>query len=619
MTTPTGYQITHDWPRPYFEAGASVDKDTGIFPVSVDGKEYLIDTASGMYRRFNVDVLRTRQNQTPNENLLVEPEVWRSMVDSWHFGAGQTRKDREDSQPYRYFSSKNIDPWSKWGVSLLRETALLGDFGPMCIVVSTRDALAVIDGTGTLTTFDETFTQTGTATLSGTPQDVATDGKTVYVLTDADLLDEVPLDTRTVTSTAVPAGANMVAYVKGFIVLGVDNALYDFSTKVADGTTLIYSAPLAGHRWVDATDGLAAGYLLGGQGDKWHAYWITVRDDAATLNPPVVAAPLPEGEIGYSLGSYLGFVLIGTDRGVRFCTPAGDNTLTYGRLVITDTPVVDFEGQDRFVWFGIGDRPRDFDEPLRQPEAGLARLDLSTFTSPLTPAYSSDLVAHDGVDVTGMGTYVVTWAGRRVFATALGPVFYETDLYAQEGWLTEGVFNQGVRDQKIALYGLVSCEPLPGGAIRTQLSDDSTDYPPPQITVQAPGSVTSGNVDLAGTRFDGMVVRHTLVPTDDRSETPRLTRFEFRSVPVVGKAHEWQVPLLIFGGINWGDATYSRDTSEDLQHLLTLVETGRLFTYREGNKEHRCFSPGYEWRPEKLTEDGQSWQGVLILRIRSIR
>ena len=610
-------QITWPFPRPYFEAGNLTDKDTGVFPVSVDGREYLVDTASGLYRRFNVDVLKTRQNRTADENLLVEPEVWRAMVESWHQGAGQTRQDREDSLPYRYFASKNIDPWRKWGIELLHETDLLATVGADPFLVATSDGLAVIDGT-TVTVYDETLTSVGTATLSGTALDVASDGKTVYVLS-AGALDEVPLDTRTVTSTVVPAGASMVGYLKGFIVLAVDNALYDFSTKVADPTTLISTAPLAGHRWVDATDGLAAGYLLGGQGDKWHVYWITVRDDAATLNPPVVAAPLPEGEIGYSLGSYLGFVLVGTERGIRFCTPAGDNTLTYGRLIVTDAPVVNFEGQDRFVWFGIGGGTRDFEEPLRQPEVGLARLDLSVFTAPLTPAYSADLIGtSSSSDVSGKGRRVVTWQGKRVFTSESGEVFHETDNYAVEGWLTQGVFNQGVRDKKIALYGLVSCEPLPGGAIETTLADDSTNFAVPQIQVQAPGSVTSGNVDLGGLRFDGMTVQHTLRSSLPPA-TPRLTRFEFRSVPVVGKAHEWQVPLLIFGGINWKDATYSRDAQDDVEHLLALVETGRLFEYREGSQAHTCYSPGYEWRPEKLTEDGQAWQGVFVVRVRSIR
>ena len=417
--------------------------------------------------------------------------------------------------------------------------------------------------------------------------------------------------------TTLPNPATMLTYTKGFLVAGVENRLYDVSLGTADDTTLFYSAPLLGHRWIDGTDGLAAGYLLGGQGDKWFVYWVTVRDDAATLNPPVVAAPLPEGEIGYSLGSYLGFVLVGTERGVRFCTPAGDNTLTYGRLIVTDTPVRNFEGQDRYVWFGIGGVARDLVEPLRQPEAGLARLDLSVFTAPLTPAFAADLIAGD--DILGNADQVITFNGKRIFHVEDGGIYVEQDTYAKEGWLQEGVFNQQVRDKKIALYASISCEPLTSGSIEVALTPDSAEFPNPQIILNAPGSVSSGNTDLNGMRFEGLVVQHTLKSNTDQDETPRMTRFEFRSVPVVGRAHEWQVPLLVFEALDFENMTMGRDPDADLQHLINLVESGRLFTYREAGREHTCYSPGYVWRPEKLAADGQSWQGTCLLRIRSLR
>lgn len=619
MTVDRGLGVTWRWPRPWYEPGAAVGRDTGVYPVSIDGREYMVDTASGLYRRFSVDLLRTRQNRVPNENLLLEPEVWRSMVESWHQGAGQTRKDRESSLPYRYFASKNIDPWDQWGIGLLRETAPLASTPGETVRVYAVPQRLVLVGTDTVHTFPDLDPATeSTIALPSPALSSTSDGQNIHVLCADDTVYLVDPVAETVTAeVTLPAPGSLVAYVKGFLVAAVGPALYDVSSGVADDTTLIYSAPLGGHRWVAATDGLAAGYLLGGQGDKWFAYWITVRDDAATLNPPVVAAPLPEGEIGYSLGSYLGFVLIGTDKGVRFCTPAGDNTLTYGRLVVTDSPVTDFEGQDRFVWFGIGGHPRDLDEPLRQPEAGLARMDLSTFTAPLTPAYAADLVARDVTDVEGVGAYVTTYQGRRVFSTD-GAVYMETGSYAGEGWLTEGVFNQAVRDRKIALYVSVSCEPLPDGtAVSTSVAFDSTSYPDPQVRIDAPGSVASGNVDLEGVRYEGMLARHML--SSDGSATPRLTRFEERSTPVIGRAHEWQVPLLVFDGMFWEDVTFSRDVRADVDHIISLVENGRVFTYREGGQTYDCFSPGYEWRPEKLTSDGESWQGVLILRVRQVR
>lgn len=619
----SGYQITWPWARPFDESGVQIGRDTGVLPVGIDGREYMLDTRSGRYRRQSVDVLRTRQNQSPNENLLLEPEVWRSSVESWHQGGGQTRKDRDDSLPYRYYSSKNINVWEKWGLSLLHRADLLDEYVGESPLVFAFPGHLVVSTSSTLYVY--TALTGGSATSYAAPGAIlsaASDGQSLYVLCADDTVYKVEVSTGVFTAHAalpVSTDSRMVDYVKGFLIAAVGPDLYDISSGVADATTKFYTAPLSGHTWLAATDGLAAGYLLGGQGDKWFVYWVTVRDDASTLNPPVVAAPLPEGEIGYSLGSYLGFVLVGTDRGVRFCTPAGDNTLTYGRLILTDSPVVDFEGQDRFVWFGIGGNPRDTEEALRQPEAGLARMDLSVFTAPLTPAFAADLVAHQsGADVPGTAQGVTTFQDKRVFTTE-DAVFFESSEFAADGWLQEGVFNQQVRDKKIPLYGSVSCEPLPGGQIDVSFSADTAAAVSPQIVLQAVGSVSSGNIDLGGVRFEGLVVEYALEATTDRLGTPRLTRMEFRSVPVVGRAHEWQVPVIITEEQDYLNVTTGRDLREDVEHLISLVETGRLFTYREGGQEHECYSPGYEWFPMMMSSDGRDWQGTMILRIRSIR
>ena len=641
-------QIVWPYNRPFSDAGESTSLDTGYFPVAIDGKEYLVDWPSGLYRRFSVDVLRTRQNRQQDENLLLEPEVWRSVLESWHQGAGQTRHDRESSLPYRYFSSKGVDPWNRWGFNLLNKTRNIQAVGEDVWMVSVLSGLAVIDGTE-LRLYRNNLDQTPfTETLPSAPTAITSDGLSVYVALEGGTVRKYLLDPSTstygslaptyvtygglasgpptyadilnnvdpilpVTFATLPGDASMLQYMKGFVIAGVDNELYDISTGTADSTTLIYEHPLLTHQWVTGTDGLAAGYLLGGQGDKWKVYWITVRDDAATLNPPVVAAPLPEGEIGRSLGSYLGFVLIGTDNGVRFATPAGDNTLTYGRLIISGSPVVAFEGQDRFVWFGIGGSVRDNEEALRQPEAGLARLDLSEFTAPLTPAYASDLIAGD--DVAGRATYVATFNNRRVFAVPGVGVFEEIDEVLDDGWLVEGIITQGAFDQKIALYSSLMTEPL-RGRVALDYAYESLNYEQ-LVEVSALDSVSTGNIYMEGRRFSAIIPRIRLYASEE-SESPRVTRLELRSTPVIGSAHEWQVPLLLAEYVDLDNVVQARDLHEDLDHLLRLVESGRLLTYREGDRTYRCYCPGYEWRPESPSADG-ALRGVFVMRLRSIR
>lgn len=613
----TDFQITQDFAEPFFTGSARGLGDSGFFPVAINGLEFMVDLASGLYRRFNVDVLRTRQNRQANESLLVEPEVWRSTVESWHQGAGQTRYDRETSLAYRFFSSKNVDPWDQWRLSLLDGTEQVRSstgeqFMEVAYSATQGQCLFFSDDNG-----DFWYTDLGGAptnlNLAAPVRATTSDGVTVYAALNN--LDIVAIKDGVVstymTLSQVP---QMISYMKGFLIAGIGPALYDISGGVADPTTLIFESSFAEHRWVATTDGLSAGYILGGQGDKWQVYWMTVREDASTLNPPVVAAPLPDGEVGHSLGSYLGFVLIGTERGVRFASPGGDNTLTYGRLVVTGQPVKGFEGQDRFVWFGVGGSVRDQKDALRQPEAGLARMDLSTFTAPLTPAFASDLIA-DGEPVE-TATLVATVDGGLVFCVPGQGLYRQTlGVPAESGYLVQGLFNQGVRDVKIGLYAHISCEPLQG-SIYVDLGEDSVDYVE-AIGLDAPGVVTSGNVDI-DEEWEGLAVRYRLLASD-ADASPVMTRFEVRCVPRLGRAHEWQVPLVIASVYDYRETTQGVDIENALDSLIALVEQGRVFTFREGDRSYQCFSPGYEWRPTSQVAGSDKFQGVFVLRIREIR
>jgi hypothetical protein len=87
------------------------------------------------------------------------------------------------------------------------------------------------------------------------------------------------------------------------------------------------------------------------------------------LTQASVAAELPAGEIVEKLYYYLGYMMIGTSRGVRAAVVNDqDGSIGYGPLIIeTNQPVYDFTGRDRFIWCatGVGDT-----------DAGLTRIDL---------------------------------------------------------------------------------------------------------------------------------------------------------------------------------------------------------------------------------------------------
>lgn len=601
----------------FSELPSSSGVDTGILPVAIDGREFLVDLTTGRYRRSNVDVLRTRTNSGANENLLLEPEVWRTVRQTLHEGAGQSERDRADSSDARFHASKNIDPWEMWRLTLLHGTELVtSDTSSDLLCISVNSGVVTIGGT-TLSYYTDFGSAPSTVTLPSAAVAHATDGQTVYIgHANGDVTAVTTPGLSASTFVTLPSAPDMLAYMKGMLVAGTGPDLYDISSGLATANELFFSHPLADHTWVAGTDGLAAGYLLGGQGSKWMVYWVGVLDDASTFKPPVVAAPLPDGEVGYGLGSYLGNVLIGTSLGVRFAAPSGDNTLVYGRLIRTNAPVTSFEGEDRFVWFGIGGAAaRDLRYPLVQPEAGLARLDLATFTSELTPAFAADLVAVS--DPSGTATSVAALDGRLAFVLPGTGLYAETDEYASEGWIMDGNITFNVQDAKVGLYMNMVTEPLQG-EIEVQATYDGGDTPTVLFQLAGQGAVTSGN-HYIGRQFRSIETTAYLRPSADGMGAPVITYAEIRALPAIGSAHQWEIPLVVTSGSNWENSRKSHNIRDELDSILQLVETGRVFDFREGTRKERCFATKYEWFPTSMVEDEGMWQGVCVLTIRSIR
>ena len=652
MTTdPSTFAITDPFSQPYYEGGIVPEIGEGnTMPVGIDGRGFVVDLISGQFRRRSVQLINSQQQDQSQDGALLLPEVWRRYAESWHHGAGQERYDRQNSLPYRFDASEGIDPWQEWGISLLRDTkriALLPEGKAYMVSYGVGSLFA---GSGT-TIFawndldiadpsnvnpDTSFTADVSAT-QGNIVSVTSDGVVVYVLDedgqvtqyeDTDLVDPITTPgTALITIPSFVTDRAFIRYVNGHLLIGAGPNLYDL-VNIAGTWTLRgpggdpFTHHLPGYRWVDACAGLNSIYALGGMGDRWHVHAIGIAQDATDITVPVVAAPLPEGEVGYALGSYLGYVLVGTNTGWRFGMPASDTSLTFGRLVDTSSPVRCFEGQDRFVWFGC-DTPGASapHPPLNTQGAGLGRADLSAFTSPMTPPYASDLVSvgHWG-EVRNVATVGATAqrVGRRVYTIDGDAVWMEHDRYVPSGFLEQGVSTFNTNDLKRGLYAQIYCEPL-HGKILIDAGWDEGNFEN-IASVELPEATTLGNIPL-NRSFTTVRLRYTLFPStnDDAGISPRLTRAEVRGVPVVGRSSQWTIPLIVHQDINWDDTTQGRDVQSDFDMLVGLVESRRPFLYREADQTFTLYAMDFDWVPYRLTDDRQSFQGLFTLTARETR
>ena len=617
-------EITDDFSEPYSRATTGLPSSFSPSVVGIAGVPYLLDTESGKYNRQAFDVVQQRNTSSNRDLLLLPQDVWRQQAESWHQGAGQSNLDRDDALPYRYENSYGINPWNQWQFSLLSKTALVpgtGSFTGTTWLTTYDNYLAVINGQAIYWYLNAEGNSVGSTVVDAGNAIIDIANMGMYVTTlhaDGDVYETPGLGGTRITKGNYP-NANFIAYEKDFLILGDENVLKNI-TAGSPGKD-IYTAPQANFRWISAASGNSCIYVLGGVGDKFVVHRVGIAEDGTSLNPAIVAATLPDGEIAYCIDSYLGFILIGTSAGVRIATPnntAGD--LTLGPIIPTLAPVRCFEGQDRFVWFGntildTGVLPDEEEFPT-WPVSGLGRMDLSTTTtSQLTPAYANDICWADTFAV-GNVTSVVTFNGKRVF-TIDGRVYTEVDLLMPAGALTQGTMSFGIEDLKTGLYIQAKWLPL-NGEVDLYMSFDSTGYVRVARYTQE-GSIRSGNVSLDGVQFSRASALYVLKRTTSPYKSSVFTRWEIRAIPVKGRTSRWTLPIMNYEDIEIDGVPYTRDPLEVCDTFMSLVENSNIFTLQESGRAYQVHAKDFIWQPEKLTINGKAWQGIYTLVVEEVQ
>jgi len=623
-------QITQPFDEPFYgggtEGGSSALANLGGSMVAINGRIYPIDTASNRYAQRSIDVLQQR-NTADNRDLLLLPQnIWRQQISNWNSGAGQSNLDRDDAIQSRFEDSFGIDPWTKWRFSLLPETLLMQATTGQTWVTQNQGYLVVVNGNMTYW-WSDYGTMSASVALGPDPIiDIADRGASVLGLNDNGYIYELtgPADTAGQYFNQHLDGANMIAWEKDYLLCGHENVLKWIKTGNSD--EIIYTHPEPEFRWESACSGPQSIYVLGGMGDQWLVHKVTIKDDATGLNPAIVAATLPDGEIGYKIEEYLGYIFIGTNKGVRMAQPDSNGDLLLGSIIPTDEPVRAFEGQDRFMWYGIssmdpGYVPVTNDSVTSFPTApvsGLGRLDLSTFTTgPLTPAYANDIAVWD--EPASSVTSVVTWQNRRAFVVTDGGVYYEGVNAVPAGWLTQGSMSFSVEDLKASLYMQAKWIPNCAGQLNLDLSYDASPYARYARITVSPTTIRSDNINLYGTKFSRINVRYVMTRCPiDNTKSPIPTRWELRAFPVKGQASRWDVPVIVADEVDINGMIESRNSLDDKNALLSLIQNGTVFQYQESGQSYQVLARDFVWQPERLSTTGNGWQGTFLITLEEV-
>jgi hypothetical protein len=471
-------------------SGESYDVALGgqpFFYAIADERPYIRQTAP--YRKEQFD-----NNQEPGEQSLTG--WWLRSQSSFHNGTGIKFYDPSAGEivAHRFTDSNNVDVWTKGEVTLLKETANLsgvtsGVYKSLSIVDGSTDKLlGWIPASTTIKNYTSAgtaveYTNAVTAGLDTAILDIATDGSYLFIA-DNDHIYTGLITTPTTGYTAYyNTGSEKVVlnWVKQRLVGGIGASIYELTASKSSSHTLptaAYTHPNANWTWTSISEGGSAIYAAGYSGTSGAIYKFTLSTAGVmpTLTSGIVAAQLPSGEYPHKIESYLGYLLIGTNKGVRVATISDTNgDLSYGPLIIEAANTgLDFAFRDRFAW--VTGSVNGY--------AGLYRIDLGNELETLRFAYAKDTYL-DGA--TGYATTVnfVGNSNQIAFTTSgsNGIAIQSTSVLATTGYITTGYIRYGTLEPKNFKRLLARGDYTKGSL--TLATVDKNDVPYDHITYEA--------------------------------------------------------------------------------------------------------------------------------------
>jgi hypothetical protein len=384
------------------------------------------------------------------------------------------------------------------------------------------------------------------------------DGQYAYWVTNDTASGKLELDKKLLsasTSTAptvmfTKAGTTVtnavIEYVKQRLVLAVNNVVYTTTTNASTSTALdtIYTHPSTSYVFTSITESGTAIYISGYNGAQSSIFKFVL--DSTTGAMPVLtyaitAAELPVGEVVHKIYCYLGYMMIGTNKGVRVASIDGDGSLTYGPLIVhTDQPVYDFAARDSYVWCATG----------VDGYAGILRIDLATEIETLRFAYAHDIygglsTSHPTTTVAFLGeTEQKAFTTTALSTSSIGHYYYESptvlrnDGYVQTGYIRYNTLEHKHFKRLVGLgnfdYGSMSLQSVDYEGVVYDINSYDIAIGNPESTITQP----FGPQDAVAFRF-----RLYHDATDD-TKGPVFKGYQLKALPANPRNRIIKVPLM---------------------------------------------------------------------------
>ena len=359
------------------------------------------------------------------------------------------------------------------------------------------------------------------------------------------------------------------------------------------------------------------------------------------LNVPVQALPMSPDEYPVCLESYLNYIFIGTNRGIRMtqtlsiydptATATGDlksGPLIPNVLQPVTYPVTSIVGDGRYVWFAWN----NYDDQ----STGLGKLDLSTFITgdPLSPAYASDIM------VTGQGTInsldwdpydnvpLMAVGGLGVYAPSAtneggNPIVFK---YVPEGNIVSGIFDYGIPDKKVPVYfdyGAIA-PASKGTGLQAFIDIDPNDedaagyqtlpsYPQNGDTAQTEFPVPNYHAEQFGVNM----VLYSDYP--NCGYTPVLHRWTLKAWPAAVSGTAIMAVFQLWSVSVVDGMEIFTDPYDNFIWLENRRQNQEILTYQEGPLSVTCVIEALDWLPHNRRDNYENgFEGDCVVTLKTI-
>lgn len=616
MATLTTFAASfHPAPAYYTGTGAS-QLVPDVFPVAINGRPYMVDTASNQWSRVFDARVRDSVDQSaePGEGAINPQGLWRRSQSSWHYGAGQEYSDAADSEAFRFNTSKGVNVWERGTLTLLPDTTQVRSSANTNLYMATADGRVYLtDGQTLRYSTDLSTWSSVTGTAASNLYDIASDGYNVFYSYANGDIDQTNAGTTSSSAYITGIEAGYMAYVKGRLMVagqGTDkHKIWNITTtpgSSANNPGALFTHPNTNFSWIGFAAGQNHIFCAGYAGNKSIIYKTAIKADGTALDIPTVAGELPLGEIVAAIDGYLGYIVIGLSDGFRFCSSDDNGNLVIGPKISTGSAVEEFSGVGKYIYFGW----KNFDST----STGIGRMDISVFISTNQPAYASDLM------VTGQGaiTDVHEFNDAPVFAVSGLGIYkqHATDIVAS-GYLTSGIYRWGVPDAKFIPKIDLRTYPLVGSVTASIASDNGAYHDFTAFDTQGAKEKT---LDGLEDRVFEAELKLTLA-RQTATTGPTVTRWMARAYAAPLRSQIFTVPLVMHHKLSVMGREYWQDVDQELRLLRDLVDSPRVIAYQENDETFAVVVENVQFQARSINyaHRANDVEGTAIVVMRSVR